>query len=48
MDKTRIKNDEAINSLDVFCDANNLDKDEIIEKLTTAGFEYDEEKKRFW
>ena len=38
---------DGYNSLDDFCNANDVDKDEIIEKLTSAGFSYDEEKKRF-
>ena len=30
---------DVYKSLDAFCDANNLDKDEIIERLAAAGFE---------
>lgn len=35
-------------SLDALCDDMNLDKDDLIAKLRTAGFEYNREQNKFW
>ena len=35
-------------SLDVLCEDMNLDKDDLIEKLQKAGFEYNSENNKFW
>ena len=35
-------------SLDVLCEDMNLDKDDLIEKLQKAGFEYNSEDNKFW
>lgn len=39
---------DGYDTLDDFCGRNGVDKEEIIEKLRVAGFQYDEENKRFW
>lgn len=35
-------------SLDVLCEDMNLDKDDLIDKLQKAGFEYNSENNKFW
>ena len=35
-------------SLDILCEDMNLDKDDLIEKLQKAGFEYSSENNKFW
>ena len=35
-------------SLDELCEDMNVDKQELIEKLTAYGFEYSEENNKFW
>ena len=35
-------------SLDELCDDMNVDKEELIKKLATCGFEYSEENNKFW
>ena len=35
-------------SLDALCEDMNVDKQELIEKLATFGFEYSEEHNKFW
>ena len=35
-------------SFDVLCEDMNLDKDDLIEKLQKAGFEYNSENNKFW
>ena len=35
-------------SLDALCDDMNVNKDELVEKLKGAGFEYDEKQNLFW
>ena len=35
-------------SLDELCDDLNIDKETLIEKLKTAGFEYSAEHNKFW
>lgn len=34
--------------LDELCDDMNIDKADLCEKLSAAGFEYSEEQNRFW
>ena len=35
-------------SLDALCDDLHVDKKEIIDRLATAGFEYNEQQNKFW
>ena len=35
-------------SLDELCDDMNVDKEELIKKSATCGFEYSEENNKFW
>ena len=35
-------------SLDALCDDLHVDKNEIIDRLATAGFEYNEQQNKFW
>ena len=35
-------------SLDELCEDMNIDKEELIQKLATFGFEYSEENNKFW
>lgn len=35
-------------SLDALCDDLNVQKDDIVRKLKSAGFEYNPDKNRFW
>ncbi|MBS7364721.1 MAG: DUF4250 domain-containing protein [Paludibacteraceae bacterium] len=35
-------------NLDELCNALDLDKEEIVKKMTDAGFEYNETQNKFW
>ncbi len=39
---------DCYSSLDELCDDMNVDKQSIIEKLKTVGFEYNEQQNKFW
>lgn len=39
---------DKYSNLDELCDDMNIDKNQIIEKMKNAGFEYDEGNKKFW
>ena len=39
---------DCYSSLDELCDDMNADKDELIKKLASFGFEYNPESNRFW
>ena len=39
---------DCYSSLDELCDDMNADKDELIKKLASFGFEYNQESNRFW
>lgn len=39
---------DQYSSLDELCQQEDIDKDELIAKLATAGFEYSEENNKFW
>lgn len=39
---------DAYASLEELCDDMDIDKDDLVKRLTDAGFTYSEEHKRFW
>lgn len=39
---------DEYDSLDAFCEDLNVDKEELIKKLSEGGFEYNESQKKFW
>ncbi len=39
---------DCYSSLDELCDDMNVDKQVIIKKLESAGFEYNEQQNKFW
>lgn len=39
---------DKYDSLDEFCKAEDVSQEELIEKLSAAGFEYSEEANKFW
>ena len=39
---------DSYNSLDLLCEDLNLNKEELIETLTNAGFEYNPSANKFW
>lgn len=39
---------DVYSSLDELCEDMNVDKEEIISKLATLGFEYNPESNKFW
>ncbi len=39
---------DEFSSLDELCDAMNVDRQFIEDKLKTAGFEYNEQQNKFW
>ena len=39
---------DCYSSLDELCDDLNVDKQSIIEKLESVGFEYNEQQNKFW
>ena len=39
---------DCYSSLDELCDDMNVDKQSLIEKLKTVGFEYNEQQNKFW
>lgn len=39
---------DCYSSLDELCDDMNVDKQSIIDKLKTVGFEYNEQQNKFW
>ena len=39
---------DQYSSLDALCDDLDIDKDELISKLSDAGFEYSIEHRKFW
>ena len=39
---------DCYESLDALCSDMEIDKDEIINRLAGAGFEYNEEQNKFW
>ncbi|MCQ2375792.1 MAG: DUF4250 domain-containing protein [Salinivirgaceae bacterium] len=39
---------DQYSSLDELCQQEDIDKDELIAKLATVGFEYSEENNKFW
>lgn len=39
---------DKYSSLDELCKTENINKNELIDKLATVGFEYSEENKKFW
>lgn len=48
MSVINLKLRDFYSSLDALCDDMNVDKTELVEKLKTAGFEYNEEQNMFW
>jgi hypothetical protein len=39
---------DVYSSLDMLCEDMNIDKQELINKLSQAGFEYNEKQNKFW
>ncbi len=39
---------DCYSSLDELCDDMNVDKQSLIDKLKTVGFEYNEQQNKFW
>lgn len=39
---------DQYDSLDILCDDLGIDEEELKEKMLAAGFEYNEEQKKFW
>ena len=39
---------DCYSSLDELCEDMNINKEELIEKLSICGFEYSEENNKFW
>ena len=39
---------DCYNSLDELCDDMNINRDELVNKLQSAGFEYNPEQNKFW
>lgn len=39
---------DCYSSLDEFCEDMNVDKDSLIRKLNSVGFEYSQENNKFW
>ena len=39
---------DQYSSLDELCDDLDIDKSDLISKLSSAGFEYSEENRKFW
>lgn len=39
---------DKYNSLDELCEDMNIDREELCKKLNSAGFDYNEDEKRFW
>lgn len=42
----KLRDDYA--SLDALCEDMDIDKEELVKKLASCGFEYSEENNRFW
>mgnify|MGYP000991901122 FL=1 len=47
MSVINLKLRDFYSNLDALCEDMNVDKDELLEKLSSAGFEYDEEHNQF-
>lgn len=39
---------DCYNSLDELCEDMNINRDELVNKLQSAGFEYNPEQNKFW
>lgn len=48
MSVINLKLRDFYSSLDALCDDMDIDKNELLEKLMSAGFEYDEENNSFY
>ena len=48
MSVVNLKLRDFYSNLDALCDDMDVDKDELLEKLSSAGFEYDEEHNQFY
>lgn len=48
MSVINLKLRDFYSNLDALCEDMDVDKDELLEKLSSAGFEYDEEHNQFY
>lgn len=48
MSVVNLKLRDFYSNLDALCDDMDVDKDELLEKLSSVGFEYDEEHNQFY
>ena len=48
MSVINLKLRDFYSSLDALCDDMNINKADLVEKLKSAGFEYNEEQNMFW